>query len=886
LTDDTFDVFLSHNSRDKPAVIRIAEALRDRRGLKVWLDVWELPPGRPWQEALETILRTVRSAAILVGQDGLGPWEIPEMRAALNEMVRRQMPVIPVLLPGAPRSPELPFFLAQNTWVDLRDGLSEEGLDRLQWGITGRRPPLRPVPYRAVAPRLHNLPFSSLGDLLKGRDDELRNLDAGQTTAITQAQTISGLGGIGKTRLAVEYAWRSGERYEAAFFVVAESPQTLRANLAHLARPELLDLPEHGAAAAGQSLAAVLRWLREHDRWLLILDNVDTPEAQAAVMEVLPSLAAGRVLVTTRIRDWAPVVHRQLLERLAPDEAQRYLLDRTAGDRVAAGDDRELACRLADKLGGLPLALAQAAAYIAHYQTSLAGYLQAWEKERDDVLTWHDPAVMQYPASVAATWQTTFRQLCPLATAVLRLAAFLALDPIPVAIFEQGEALVAEAVGLLGEETTAAAADSDRPAEAHAVHTLKDAIASLAACSLVTRKGAGFTVHRMVQEVLRAGIPERWRGDWIERSLRLVAASCPAESDDVRTWQTWDLLRPHAVRILGFADRAGIHQPTSELMSRLALLFFSKGLAAEAEPLMRRALAIEESCFGPRHPNVASRLNNLALLLADTNRLADAEPLLRRALAIDERSCGLQHPNVARDLNNLAQLLQDTHRLAEAEPLLRRALEIDERCYGTQHPTVAVRLNNLARLLRATHRLGDAEPLIRRALQIDEDASGPQHPEIAIDLNNLAQLLQATGRLAEAEPLLRRALAIDEAACGPQHPNVAIRLNNLARLLSAAGRPADAEPLMRRALEIDERTLGAHHPDVALVLNNLALLLRDTQRPHEAEPLMRRAVGIFEGSLGVDHPKTRTARKNLTALCEVNVCEEAGVVGGGGTGSA
>jgi tetratricopeptide (TPR) repeat protein len=880
LADDIFDVFLSHNSRDKPAVIRIAEALRDRRGLKVWLDVWELPPGRPWQDALETILRTVRSAAILVGQDGLGPWEIPEMRAALNEMVHRQMPVIPVLLPGAPRSPEFPFFLAQNTWVDLRDGLSEEGLDRLQWGITGEKKPTLPrPPVRSCAPRLHNLPFSSLGDLLKGRDDELRSLDAGQTTAITQAQTIYGLGGIGKTRLAVEYAWRSGERYDAAFFVVAESPQALRANLAHLARPNLLDLPEHGAAAAEQSLAAVLRWLREHDRWLLILDNIDTPEAQTAVMEILPSLATGRVLVTSRIRDWAPVVHRQLLERLGPDEAQHYLLDRTAGDRVPAADDRELARRLADKLGGLPLALAQAAAYIAHYQTSLADYLQSWQKERDEVLTWHDPAVMQYPASVAATWQTTFRQLCPRATAVLRLAAFLASDPIPAAIFEQGDAIVAEAVGLLGEETARPPGNDTLKGALN--DTVKDAIASLAACSLVTRKGTGFTVHRMVQEVLRARIPEARQRDWIERSLRLVAAGCPAESDDVRTWQTWDLLRPHAARIVRFADREGIHHPTSELMSRLALLYFSKGLAAEAEPLMRRALQIEESCFGPRHPNVASRLNNLALLLEDTNRLTDAEPLLLRALAIDESACGLQHPNVARDLNNLAQLYQDTHRLAEAEPLLRRALEIDERCYGPRHPTVAVRLNNLARLLRAAHRLADAEPLIRRALAIDEDASGPQHPEIAIDLNNLAQLLQATGRLADAEPLLRRALAIDEAACGPQHPNVAIRLNNLARSLSAAGRLADAEPLMRRALEIDERTLGAHHPDVALVLNNLALLLRDTQRPHEAEPLMRRAVEIFEGSLGTDHPKTRTARKNLTALCKANVCEEAGVAGGG-----
>ena len=111
---------------------------------------------------------------------------------------------------------------------------------------------------------------------------------------------------------------------------------------------------------------------------------------------------------------------------------------------------------------------------------------------------------------------------------------------------------------------------------------------------------------------------------------------------------------------------------------------------AEAEPLMRRALSIDEKSFGPEHPNVAIRLNNLAQLLQDTNRLAEAEPLMRRALAIDEKSLGPEHPNVARDLNNLAQLLQATNRLAEAEPLMRRALAIDEKSLGPEHPSVAI----------------------------------------------------------------------------------------------------------------------------------------------------------------------------------------------------
>lgn len=147
-----FDVFLSHNSKDKPAVRELAEALR-ARGLKVWLDEWELVPGRPWQEALEEIIETTRSSAVLVGKDGLGPWQDAEMRGCLSEFVDRKQPVIPVLLPGAPEEPRLPFFLKRFTWVDLRAGLTEEGLDRLQWGVTGRRPDRsKPLPTPTVAP--------------------------------------------------------------------------------------------------------------------------------------------------------------------------------------------------------------------------------------------------------------------------------------------------------------------------------------------------------------------------------------------------------------------------------------------------------------------------------------------------------------------------------------------------------------------------------------------------------------------------------------------------------------------------------------------------------------------------------------------------------------
>lgn len=146
----SFDVFLSHNSKDKPAVRELAEALR-ARGLKVWLDEWELIPGRPWEEALEEIIETTRSSAILVGKDGIGPWHDAEMRSCIAEFVNRKLPVIPVLLPGAPEMPKLPLFLKRFTWVDLREGLTEEALDRLMWGATGSRPDRSNAPAVAQA---------------------------------------------------------------------------------------------------------------------------------------------------------------------------------------------------------------------------------------------------------------------------------------------------------------------------------------------------------------------------------------------------------------------------------------------------------------------------------------------------------------------------------------------------------------------------------------------------------------------------------------------------------------------------------------------------------------------------------------------------------------
>jgi len=813
---DVFDVFLSHNSADKPAVRKLAEALRDDRGLTVWLDEWELVPGRPWQEAVEEIIRTVRSSAVLVAADGLGPWEIHEMRACLTQLVRRKLPVIPVLLPGAPNPPDLPIFLGEVTWVDLRAGMTPEGLDRLVWGITGKKPSRhasRPSVW------LNNLPYPTLGDLFKGRDAELHSLLG------RQVQTIDGLGGMGKTRLAVEHAWRFQDHYTAAFFVRADSPETLRSGLAGLAKPELLDLREQQALPEPELVVAVLRWLREHPGWLLVLDNVDTKEAYKTVVAFLSSIQGGRILITCRWSEWPPEIQSHSLTVLSPEDAARFLLDRTAGKRSPSADDEVHARALSETLGGLPLAMEQAGASISRHRQSFSKYLKAWQEERERVLTWHDETLMRYPDPIVVTWQKTFNQLTPMAGALLRLSAFLTPEPISVAMFEEGSGIVKKAAKLLAKETN----------RKLTVQSLEEALADLAAYSMISsHQGDSFTVHRMVQEVLRLRVPKDGRGEWIELALRLVNDYSPPEPGDVRTWGVWDPLRSHAAEVISHAEEAEITIPTVRLMSQLALLLDVKGLYAESEPLRRRALAIAETSFGNSHPNVAI--------------------------------C----------LNNLAQSLQATNRLQEAEPLMRRALEIDEASFGNSHPNVAIRLNNLASLLHATDRPEEAEPFMRRALEIDEDFFGKNHPRVATGLNNLAQLLKATNRLAEVEPLMRRALEIDEAYFENNHPSIARDLNNLAAFLRATNRLEEAEPLMRRALEIDEAFFGKRHPNVARDLNNLARLLQDTNRLQEAEPLMRRALEILEGSLGPDHPRTVIARTNLENLLAALEQERAG----------
>ena len=291
-----------------------------------------------------------------------------------------------------------------------------------------------------------------------------------------------------------------------------------------------------------------------------------------------------------------------------------------------------------------------------------------------------------------------------------------------------------------------------------------------------------------------------------------------------------------------------------------------EGRYSNAEPILVRALAIDQKALGADNSTVAWIESGLAVLYRLESRYAEAETLFKQSLATSERVLGANHPEVASVLDNLGGLFQDEGRYAEAETFYRQAIEIRAKALGTAHPMLALSLSNLALLYEKEGKWGQAENLYRQAMAIDLKALGQTNPQVAVVLNNMANLYIDEGKLADAERLLRGAVAIDEKAYGPDHPITAQNVNNLAEVFEDEGKPTDAEPLYQRSLATAEKMLGQNHPEVAGVLNGLASAYADEGKFAEAEPLYKRALAIDEGALGPDHPTTGEAQMSLATF--------------------
>ena len=655
-----------------------------------------------------------------------------------------------------------------------------------------------------------------------GREDMLQalaeKLSPGGRASIGQMAAISGLGGIGKTQTAVEFAYRHRHNYAAVFFVRAETEMELLGGFADIASK--LELPEAAGSDQRAAAQATRRWLEANEGWLLILDNADSPEL---LQSFLPSQARGDVLITSRGRNFVDIgADMQRLAPLPQTEALLFLLERT-GRRNASQAERQAAAELATELGELPLALEQAAAYLVSREASFTDYLAVYRRRGIEMLGQISPEVGTRHDPVAITWALNFRQLEQESRAssdLLKAASFLAPAAIPDELFLEGGSEISEAIA-------AAVKNGDQLA-------VNELTAPLLRFSLVERdaENRSISLHRLVQEAVKQNMGDG-SGEIVERVVKALRRVFP--EPEFRSWPRCERLLPHLLAIATVAQES---DDLAWLLGAGASYLQNRARFAEAEPLLVRSLAIREKSLGDDHPLVAESLYNLANLYVDQGRFwADVEPLLERALAILEKSLGGDHPLVAQALNNLAALFADQGRLSEAEPLYERSLAIWEKSLGGDDPDVAQELNNLALLYARQGRFSEAEALYERSLVIREKLRGGDHPDVAQTLNNLAALYADQGRLSEAEPLYERSLAIWEKSLGDDHPDVAQALNNLALLYADQGRLSEAEPLYERSLAIRKKSLGGDHPEVARSLDNLAILRRKQGREVEAKVL-------------------------------------------------
>jgi tetratricopeptide (TPR) repeat protein len=589
-------------------------------------------------------------------------------------------------------------------------------------------------------------------------------------------------------------------------------------------------------------IAAVRNGLQRKDRWLLIFDNAQTPTELRAY---LPPTGAGHVLLTSRTRHWRGMAQPLELELLPAADVVTILVGSSPdpGLRSEAG-------QLAEELGYLALALAQARAYLDELAIDIPTYRQRLAGSRRRVLA-RLPEDTEYPHSVATVWQTSIEAAegrCPAARPLLELLAFLGPDAVPRTLLDAAPKALPE--GLQDP------ADRD------------EAIGALHRFFLLQADPGTLTVHRLVQAVTRDGLDEATAKVRAEAAVLSVAAALPYPTSEHTNWPAIGVLLPHMLAATESAERLEVGlKEAAWILEQTALYHHARAAWAEAEPLYVRAISLGEKAFGPEHPRLSVWLNNLARLYRVNGRPAEAELLIQRALAIDE-AIGPRYPGFAASLNNLAVLYQETGRPAEAEPLIRRAVAIDEGSLSADHPEVADCLNGLARLYRETGRYAEAEPLMERALAIGEKVAGGENADFAQSLNNLAMLYQETGRYAEAEPLYQRALNIRERVLAPKHPNFAQSLNNLALLYQKTGRYAEAEPLYQRAVAITEKTLGPEHLGLGIALNNLALLYQETGRLAEAERVLKRALALIEKSLPAGHPHLMSGLENYAHLLD------------------
>ena len=715
---------------------------------------------------------------------------------------------------------------------------------------------------------------------LAGREELLTALDAQLTTGDgtgPRVVALCGLGGAGKTSVALEYAHQHLDEAGVVWQFAAEDRSVLATGFGELAAQlgarDMSDARDpvtsvHGALAAYQH------------GWLLVFDNA--PD-RASVQAFLPPAGHGRVVITSQYPHW-PAGQALEVPVLDRDVAADFLVTRT-GDA-----DRQAARHLAGELGGLPLALEQAAAYIQASVTTLAEYLSAFRDRRSDLLARGEAA--GHPADVAATLGLALSRLgdeAPAAAGLARLLACLASEPVPLALL--ADAQIADKLGPAVEAAVG-------PLLGDRVE-VGDAVAALRRYSLVTPAGGGAVlVHRLVQAVTRAQVPADEATQWEQAAAALVEAAIPADPQQPSTWPVFAALLPHAgavadltsdgmwrvARYLGYSgsyaaardlfqliadayrqdDAYGAEHPgTLSARGYLAYWTGEAGDAAGARDQFAALLPIRERVLGPEHRDTLNARDYLARWTGQAGDAAKARDQFAALLPIMDRVLGSEHPDTLRTRANLALNTGTAGDAAGARDQDAALLPILEQVLGPEHPDTLAARDEAARFTGEAGARAEARDQIAALLPVRERVLGPEHPGTLTTRDNLARWTGDAGDWAGARDQYAALLPIMERVLGPGHPRTLFTRGLLAAWTGDAGEPAAARDQFAALLPELERVLGPEHPDVLTVRDEAARWIGEAGDRVGARDQLAALLPIRERVLGPEHPDTLTTRDNL-----------------------
>jgi tetratricopeptide (TPR) repeat protein len=717
------------------------------------------------------------------------------------------------------------------------------------------------LPLNTVPPHAPALPEGSsrlfdTNPLFVGRKAELRDLakvlKGESNLSVRQTAAATGMGGMGKTQLAVEFAHRYGPYFAGGVYWLSfADPDAIEGQIAACgaAMPEMpdhyreLDLPT-------QLSLVQQAWQRPLPR-LLIFDNC---EDEALLVRWRPTTGGCRTLLTSRRQVWdlslsvQPLVLYKLPSGESIELLRKFRPDLPQASAVLKA--------IAHELGDLPLALHLAGSYLKdrHRAVTPERYLEQLRAPSlldHTSLHWKTLLPADYVPDIVRTFALSYDQLLTEEAIDWMAQSLLA----SIACFAPGEAipwaLLAATVAGGDEEQIALAAD---------------ALNRLLALGLVEEVDQeAVRIHRLIALYVAHRAPEQMSSAQEAVEAALAEAAEQANQADL----PGDLL-PWQLHLRHITDNAIARssEVAALLCNALGYHLNSNGDLRGAKEYFEQALRINRTLRGEEHAETASSLNNLGYVLRAMGDLRGAKEHIEAALTIRRKLLGEEHPDTATSLSNLGGLLRVMGDLKGARESIEQALLINRKLLGDEHPATATNLNNLGSVLQDLGDLRGAKDYIEQALALNRKRLGDEHPATASSLNNLGYVLRAMGDLEGARAYGEQALAIRRKLLGDEHPATATSLSNLGHVLQELGDQESAKNHIELALAIRRKLLGDEHPDTASSLNNLGSVLQELGDLRGAQHSMEQALAIMEKRLGADHPTTLAVRGRLDRVLE------------------